>query len=164
MDEIELLRAAASKASAFAELYRLYVTRVYRYHMAHVGIAKDAEDLTSQTFTAALEKLGSFRRSGSFAAWLMEIAAEKRRNDIRGNRRELPIDAVLYYQSATLPTDRVAMQRKEIEATSRALKQISPNPAEAIILTFFCYLSSPEVSRMLKKSTTTTQMLIARGI
>src|SRR5215212_11841792 len=147
MDEIELLRAAASKASAFADLYRLHVTRVYRYHMAHVGIAKDAEDLTSQTFMAALENLSSFRRSGSFAVWLMEIAAQKRRNDIRGNRRELPMDAVLYYQSATLPTDRVAMQRKEIEATSRALKQISPDLAEAIILTFFCDLSSSEVSR-----------------
>jgi len=164
MDEIELLRAAVSKASAFAGLYRLHVTRVYRYHMAHVGITKDAEDLTSQTFMAALEKLGSFRRNGSFAAWLMEIAAQKRRNDIRGNRRELPIDAVLYYQSATLPTDRVAMQRKEMEATSRALKQISPDHAEAIILTFFCDLSGSEVSRILKKSTATTQMLIARGI
>ena len=164
MDEIELLRAAASKANAFVELYRLHVTRVYRYHMAHVGIAKDAEDLTSQTFMAALEKLSSFRRSGSFGAWLMGIAAKKRLNDIRGNRRELPIDAVLYYQSASLPTDRVAMQRKEMEATSRALKQISPDHAEAIILTFFCDLSSSEVSRMLKKSTATTRMLISRGI
>src|SRR4030095_2019225 len=100
MDEIELLVAATSSANAFAELYRLHVTHVYRYHMAHVGVAKDAEDLTSQTFMAALEKLGSFRRSGSFVSWLMEIAAQKRHNDIRGNRRELLVDAVLYYQSA----------------------------------------------------------------
>lgn len=164
MDEIELLRAAGSSAIAFAELYRLHVTRVYRYHMAHVGIARDAEDLTSQTFMAALEKLNTFRKSGSIAAWLMEIAAQKRLNDIRGNRRELPFDAVLYYQSASLPTDRVALQRKEMEATSRALKQISPDHAEAIILTFFCDLSISEVSRMLKKDTATIRVLIARGI
>jgi LysM repeat protein len=56
------------------------------------------------------------------------------------------------------------MQRKEVEATSRALKQISPDCAEAIILPFFCGLSSSEVSHVLKKSTTTTRMLIARGI
>ncbi len=164
MDEIELLRAAASKASAFAELYRLHVTRVYRYHMAYVGTTKDAEDLTSQTFMAALEKRISFHGSGSFAAWLMEIAAKKRLNDMRGNRRELPIDAALYYQNATLPTDRVARQRQEMEATSRSLKQISPEHAEAIVLTFFCDLSSSEVSRILKKSTATTQMQIAQGI
>jgi len=164
MDEIELLRAAASNANAFAELYRLHVTRVYRYHMAHVGSARGAEDLTSQTFMTALEEFHSFRRSDLFAAWLMRIAAQKRLNDIRGNRQELPTDAVLYYQSSGLPTDRVAMQRKEIEETTRALKQISPDHAEAIILTFFSDLSSSEASRVLKKSTATTQMLISRGI
>jgi RNA polymerase sigma-70 factor, ECF subfamily len=164
MDEIELLRAAASNANAFAELYRLHVTRVYRYHMAHVGSAHDAEDLTSQTFMAALEEFRSFHGNGSFAAWLMGIAAKKRLNDIRGNRRELPIDAVLYYQSSGLATDRVAMQRKEMETTVRALKQISPDHTEAVILTFFCDLSSSEVSRILKKSTATTRMLISRGI
>lgn len=164
MDETELLRAAASSATAFAELYRLHVTRVYRYHMAHVGIAKDAEELTSQTFLTALQKLGSFRRSSPFTEWLMEIAVQKRRNDIRGNRRELYLDSSLYYQNASLPTERHAMQRQEIEATSRALKQISPDHAEAIILTFFCGLSTSEVSRIFNKSTATTQMLIARGM
>ena len=164
MDEIELFRAAASNAHAFAELYRLHVTRVYRYHMAHVGGAKDAEDLTSQTFIAALEEFRSFHGSGSFAAWLMGIAAKERLNDIRGKRRELPIDAVLYYQSASLPTDRIATQRQEMEATTRALKQISPDHAEAVILTFFGALSNSEVSRILKKNATTTRMLIVHGL
>ena len=164
MDEIELLRAAASNANAFVELFHLHVTRVFRYHMAHVGSAQAAEDLTSQTFMATLEEFHSFHGNGSFAAWLMGIAARKRRNDIRGNRRELPMDAVLYYQSSGLPTDRVAMQRKELETTTRALKQISPDHAEAIILTFFGELSISEVSRVLKKSTATTRMLISRGI
>ena len=129
MDERELLRAAASNANAFVELYHLYVTRVYRYHMAHVGRVQAAEDLTSQTFMAALEEFHSFHGNGSFAAWLLGIAARKRRNDIRGSRRELPIDAVLYYQNSGLPTDRVAMQRRELETTTRALKQISSDHA-----------------------------------
>jgi RNA polymerase sigma-70 factor, ECF subfamily len=163
MDELELLRAAGSHANAFAELYRLHVTRVYRYHMAHVGIAKDAEDLTSQTFMTVVEEFSSFH-GGSFAAWLMGIAAKKRLHDIRGTRRELPIDAVLYYQTSGLPTDRAGMQRREMEGTTRSLKQISPDHAEAIILSFFGALSDSEVGRVLKKSTATTRMLIVRGI
>ena len=164
MDEIELLRTAAFNANAFVELYRLHVTRVYRYHMAHVGGAKDAEDLTSQTFRAALEEFQSFHGKGSFVAWLMGIAAKKRLNDIRGNRRELPVDAVLYYQSASSPADRAAMQHWEIEATTRALKQISPDHAEAIVLTLFSDLTSSEASRVLKKSAAATRMLISRGL
>jgi len=164
MDEIELLRAAASSANAFAQLFQLHVTRVYRYHMAHVGTAKDAEDLTAQTFMAALEEYSSFHGRGSFAAWLMGIALKKRLHDLRGNRRELPIDAVLYYQSSGLPTERGAMQRREIETTTRALKQISPDHAEGVILTFFGELSISEVSGILKKSTTSTRTLISRGL
>ena len=67
-DEIKLARAAVSNVDAFAELYRRHITRVYRYHMAHTGNTKDAEDLTSQTFMAALEGIRSFRGSSSFAA------------------------------------------------------------------------------------------------
>jgi len=164
MDEIQLLREAVSNAHAFAELYRLHVTRVYRYHMAHTGNAKDAEDLTSQTFITALEELRASHGSGSFAAWVMGIASKKRLRNSRGSRRELPVDAVLYYQSAGLPTDQAAIQRMGMEAITRALKQISVEHAEAIILTFFGELNISEVSRVLKKSPATIAMLISRGI
>ena len=78
-DEIDLARQASRDVEAFAELYRRHLTRVYRYHLAHVGNVKDAEDLTSQTFMAALEGIRSFRGTGSFAAWIMGIASRKRR-------------------------------------------------------------------------------------
>ena len=54
-DDAHLAHQARADADAFAELYRRHVTGVYRYHMAHTGNVKDAEDLTSQTFMAALE-------------------------------------------------------------------------------------------------------------
>ena len=81
MNELELARAALVDAQAFAELYRRHVTRVYRYHMARTGNEKDAEDLTSQTFMAALEGIRSFRGDGVFAAWLMGMSAERRKYD-----------------------------------------------------------------------------------
>jgi len=106
MDEIKLARDAIANVDAFAELYRLHVTRVYRYHMAHTGNTKDAEDLTSQTFMAALEGIRSFRGSGSFAAWVMGIASKKRLMHFRGSRPEVPLDAALHYPSPSLSTDK----------------------------------------------------------
>src|SRR4030095_10066957 len=91
-DETDLARQAISNVDAFAELYRRHMTRVYRYHIAHVGNVKDAEDLTSQTFMAALEGLRSFRGSGSFAAWILGIASKKRLMFFRGRRPEVPLD------------------------------------------------------------------------
>jgi len=164
MDENTLARDAIANAESFAELYRRHVTRVYRYHVAHTGSAKDAEDLTSQTFIAALEGIKSFRGTGSFAAWIMGIASKKRLMFFRGNRHEVPLDAALHYPSPSLPTDKAAIQRLQLESVARALKQISPERAEAIILSFFGGLSNIEASRVMNKSEAAVKMLISRGL
>ena len=164
MDENKLARDALANADAFAELYRRHVTRVYRYHMAHTGNVHDAEDLTSQTFMSALEGIKSFRGSGSFAAWIMGIASKKRLMFFRGSRPEVPLDAALHYPSPSLPTDKAATQRLQLESVSRALGQISPDRAEAISLTFFGGLSNVEASRVMNKSEAAVKMLISRGL
>ena len=167
-DEILLARQAVSNADAFTELYQRNVTRVYRYHMAHTGNVKDAEDLTSQTFIAALESIRSFRGSGSFGAWILGIAAKKRlmffRKSRSGSRYEVPLDAALHYPSPGLPTDKAAAQRLQLESVSRALKQIPPDRAEAIILSYFGGLSNLEASRIMNKSEGALKMLISRGL
>lgn len=163
-DEISLAREAAVSADAFAELYRRHVTRVYRYHAAHTGNVKDAEDLTSQTFMAALEGIRSFRGDAPFAAWLMGIASKKRFLFFRGRRPEVPIEAALQIPSPGLPTDKAAFSRLRIESISRALKQISADRAEALILRFFGELSMAETGRVLNKSEAAVKMLVSRGL
>lgn len=166
IDEGDLTRQAISSADAFAELYRRHVTGVYRYHMAHVGNIKDAEDLTSQTFIAALEGIHSYRGSGSFAAWVIGIASKKRLMFFRrnGSRPEIPLDAALHYPSPNLPTDKAAAQHLQLESVTRALRQISPDRSEALILTYFGGLSNAETARVLGKSEAAVKMLIARGL
>ncbi len=151
MDDVQLVRDAVSNTEAFIELYRRNITRVYRYHMAHTGNVQDAEELTSRTFMGALGEIRSIPRSGAFAEWLLGIAAKKRLKDVRGNRRELPDDAVLYYQISGLPADRAAMRRMEMEEITRALKKLPVDQTEAVILHFFGELTNAEISRVLKK-------------
>src|SRR5690606_19410377 len=160
-DERDLARLAVSAIEAFAELYRRHLTRVYRYHIAHVGNVRDAEDLTSQTFMAALEGIRSYGGTGSFAAWILGIASKKRlmffRN--RGRRPEVPFDEVWGYPSQDLPTDKAAAQRMELEALSRALLRIAPDRAEALVLTYFGGLSHAETARVMRKSEAAVKML-----
>jgi DNA-directed RNA polymerase specialized sigma24 family protein len=44
---IPLVAAIHNDPAAFAEVYRLYVKRIYRYIYRRVGNAHDAEDLTT---------------------------------------------------------------------------------------------------------------------
>lgn len=163
-DEIDLARQAVRNVDAFAELYRRHITRVYRYHIAHVGSVKDAEDLTSQTFMAALEGIRSFRGTGSFAAWILGIASKKRLMFFRGRRPEVPLEEAAHYPSPDLPTDKAAAQRLQLESVARALRQIPPDRAEAITLTYFGGLSNSEAARILNKSEASVKMLVSRGL
>jgi RNA polymerase sigma-70 factor (ECF subfamily) len=164
MDEIQLAREARTDAEAFAELYRRHVTRVYRYHMAHTGNVKDAEDLTSQTFLAALENIHSFRGDGAFAAWIMGIASRRRALFFRGRRREVPLEAALQVPNPAPSTDRAAALRLQIESVARALRRISPDRAEAVILHFFGGLKHSEAASVLGKSEAAVKMLVSRGL
>lgn len=163
-DEAILARQATTNVDAFAELYRRNVTRVYRYHMSHTGNVKDAEDLTSQTFMAALEGIRSYRGEAPFAAWLMGIASRKRALFFRGIRPQVQLEAALHIPSPGLLPDQEANQRQQMDSVSRALKQISPERAEAITLCTFGGLKYAEAAHLLKKSEAAVKMLVSRGL
>jgi RNA polymerase sigma-70 factor, ECF subfamily len=77
--------------AAFAVLYDRYVQPIYRYLYYRVGSAPEAEDLTSQTFLAALEALPRYQHQGSFAAWLFRIARGKIIDHARRQQKQQPL-------------------------------------------------------------------------
>ena len=165
VDDSQLASEARTDIEAFAELYRRHVTRVYRYHMAHTGNTKDAEDLTSQTFMAALESICSYRNTGAFAAWLMGIAVHKRALFFRGHRHiELPLAVASELPDLDGSTDKAVMRRLDLEQILSALRNINADRAEAIALCFFGGLTCLEAGHTLGKSEAAVRMLLSRGL
>ncbi|MFZ3245307.1 MAG: sigma-70 family RNA polymerase sigma factor [Candidatus Acidiferrales bacterium] len=88
-DERFLVEAARKDPSRFAELYENNFERVYAYVARRVGNRQEAEDITSEVFHQALEKIGSFEWRGvPFAAWLFRIAANATADRWRQRARE----------------------------------------------------------------------------
>jgi RNA polymerase sigma-70 factor, ECF subfamily len=88
-DERLLVEAAQRDPSRFAELYENHFERVYAYVARRVGNRQEAEDITSEVFHQALEKIGSFEWRGvPFAAWLFRIAANATADRWREKARE----------------------------------------------------------------------------
>jgi RNA polymerase sigma-70 factor (ECF subfamily) len=164
-EEDSLLAAsAANNPDAFGELYSRYVDSVYRYHLARTGSDPDAQDLTSQTFLAALESLARFSGRGTFRAWLFGIAHNKLHDHYRRGRHEtdaeIPEDA-----SEDIPyPEQVVSDILQHEQLVRALQAIAPERAEAITLRFFGGLRTPEVARVMGKSQASVKMLVHRGL
>jgi len=166
VDDARLAQQARADPEAFAELYRRHVWSIYRYHLAHTGDVKDAEDLTSQTFMAALEGIRSYRGTGPYITWLIGIASRKRARFFqrRGSRPEVPLDAALHLPTPGLPTDKAASRRLQMDQILGALRNISRDRAEALILCFFGGLNFVEAGLVLGKSEAAVKMLISRGL
>ena len=164
LDDARLAEEARLDPHAFAELYRRHVISIYRYHRAHTDNDRDAEDLTSQTFLAALEGIRSYRRTGPYIAWLMGIASRLRARFFRGIRFEIPLEAAVRLPAPSLPTDKAAARRIQMDQVLDALRSISKDRAEALILCFICELSPAEAGLVLGKKDTAVRMLISRGL
>ena len=162
--DAELARRAAHDPEAFSELYQRYLSGVYRYHLARTGQVQEAEDLTAQTFLTAWEAIGGFRGQGSFAAWLFGIASHKLADHYRRRRVELPLELAEEQHSPHPLPEEAAMQKLEMRRVTSALRLLSPERAEALVLVLFGGLSMAEAAQTLGKSEAAVKMLIHRGL
>jgi RNA polymerase sigma-70 factor (ECF subfamily) len=162
-DEL-LAQNAPQDPQAFAELYRRYYERIYRYHLARLGDRLDAQDMTARTFLAAFERLPGSRLTGSFAGWLFGVARHKLADHYRSNRPHLPLeDAANLPDGNALPEQAVAA-RLDIQRVAAALAALAPERADALALRFFAGLSAAEIARLLDKTEAAVKMLVHRGL
>ncbi len=170
LDDGALVAAAQSDPGAFDVLYRRYVTPVYRYCYARVGNRTDAEDLTAQTFLAALEGLTRYRGCGSFAAWLFGIARRKcadYHRDQYADRSE-PLGATnpfaLSKDEGMTDPERGVYRNGVLDCIQRVLPYLSPDRREALQLRFWGGLKSREVADLMHRSEGAVKMLLSRAI
>lgn len=91
-DERELIEnAIRGHKEAFATLVRRYQNRIFGFIMRMTADRENALDLTQDTFLAAYQNLGGFRREALFSTWLFQIAANKTRNFLKKSGREIPL-------------------------------------------------------------------------
>jgi RNA polymerase sigma-70 factor, ECF subfamily len=163
-EDATLARQASADRACFAELYRRHAARVYRYLLVRVRDPHTAQDLTSQTFLAAMESIGSYRASGTFAAWLFGIAHRKAADHFRRYRATLPLEAAECVPHPDPLPDEVVEQRLRLEQVARVLRSIAPERAEALALRIFGGLSAAEVGAVMGKSEAAIKMLVHRAI
>ena len=163
-DEEALAVQALADPQAFAELYRRNFQPVYRYHLARTGSTPTAQDLTTQTFLAALDGLAGFRHSGSFKAWLFGIARNLQALHWRSQRKELPLEAAESLPDPAPLPEVVSNQHQLVAQAAQALEYLNPQRREALLLCLFGDLEAEEAARVMGKSPAAVKMLLMRGL
>ncbi len=159
-DESALVRAAQTDSEVFALLYDRYVQRLYHYCYHRTNNAHDAEDLTAQTFLAALEAFPHYRRDGHFAAWLFTIARNKVVDYYR-HTPNVPLDEAMAPPfHSDLANEAESSQQKGI--LLHAIRVLKEDEQELIRLRYVAELSFAEIARALHKSEGATKKMLYR--
>lgn len=159
-----LAAEAKQDVEAFAALYQRHLTRVYRYLRSRVQSDAEAEDLTSQTFVAALEGIASYQQRGTFAAWLLRIAHNKW---IDAHRREKPIVNIEHISekaSSQQTPEAILQQKLQLEAIQEAIHHLNPEWAEPLRLRLFADLTYAEIGELTGKSEGAIRTMLWRAI
>jgi len=82
--DASLVEAARRDPAQFLALYDRYFPRIHGYVRLRVRDVATCEDVTSHVFMTALAKIDTFRRGGSFSAWLFRIAQNAVNDVYRG--------------------------------------------------------------------------------
>lgn len=162
-DDMVLVKRAQKDLATFSELYHRHVNRIYRYLLVRVGNEQDAQDLTSQTFLAAMENISKYRGPQPFVAWLFGIARHKEADLFRRHRPEVVLETAVNMPDG-IDQEELVSRQLQLELVARKLQKIAPDRAEVLTLRLFGGLEVPEIAHMVGKNEAAVRMLVHRGL
>lgn len=164
-EDTRLIHNCQRNPAAFSVLYRKYLGPVYRYHYARTGQAADAEDLTSQTFLAALEALPRYHDQGAFAAWLFAIARRKVADHYR-LAVDAPLDELaeplLHLDSHSSDPAGHLLEAEEHRRLAKQLAALDEDERELLRLRFAALLPFEQIAELLGRKPSAVKMTVYR--
>jgi RNA polymerase sigma-70 factor (ECF subfamily) len=160
-------RAQQGDLAAVSELYNLHVERIYRYIRYRTGDDLTAEDLTAEVFLRAIESLGSYREHGApFIAWLYRIAHARVIDYWRSSKRRqtAPLDDPLLQDGLVAADDAIETDFLQHRSLWVALRQLTEDQQQVIVLKFVQGLSNAEIAQLLGKTEGAIKALQRRAL
>lgn len=144
----------AGNEDAIEMLVRQYEGSVFRLALSIVGDNVEANEITQDTFIAALRALPAYEEQRSFKAWLFTIAVNQSRNHLRKRKTLERLKASLTtlfrieFQKQTLPEETIIQNEREA-ALWNSLSQMDERHRIVVVLRYFHELSVTEIAETL---------------
>jgi RNA polymerase sigma-70 factor (ECF subfamily) len=157
------LDAAGRDAEAFRAWYDEVMPRVYRYLAVRCeGDAALAEELTQQTFIAAIRDRDRFDHRSDAVTWLCAIGRHKLVDHYRRAGRARRGEAALVALQPAVAERWVARSDERV-AVSDALATLHPDHRLALIFRYLDDLPVREVATAIGRSESATESLLTRA-
>jgi RNA polymerase sigma-70 factor (ECF subfamily) len=168
-DEDRLIQLAkGGDAAACAVFYNRHHDAVYRYCVCRVADASLAQDLTCEVFVRMVENMDRFQARGRpLLAWLYTIARNLVADYYRAEARtlHLPLDEALQVPAGGEGDLVRAVDRKlEADCLAAALRHLTEEQRQVVLLKFVEDLGNAEVAQILCKSEGAVKSLQHRAL
>jgi RNA polymerase sigma-70 factor (ECF subfamily) len=174
-DHTIVQRCLSGEAAAWEDLVRVHTRRVYALCYRFTGRDAEAQDLTQEVFLRVYRALGSFRAAeGSFTTWLTRLTRNLLIDHYRRTRNERVTDSIEDQlpgvelrtedsgTEASRP-DRALAGREASELLQAALKKLSPDLRETIIMRDIQEMEYREIAGVLGIPEGTVKSRLNRG-
>jgi len=160
-----VLRAVERDQEAFADLYDRHVVRVYRHIYYLVNDAREAEDLTAQSFLKAWEAIDRYKERGApFVAWLLRIAHNLTISFLRSKRDHSELDEGFVDQKRRGNPEESLEQASDERSVRDAVLRLRDEQRQVIMLRFVEELDYTEVAAMIGKSVPAVRVIQHRAL
>ncbi len=176
--EKQAVEEAKKNPAAFGVIFEAYYPAILRYALHRTGNSAAADDIASEVFFKALNKISSFKWSGvPFSAWLYRIAGNETIDYYRRHSRgpysyddpdtghEVPDkgSGSDMENELILAQDEIDNNKKYMEV-KEALKTLPDKYQEVLVLRFLEEKKISEIASILGKNEGTIKSLISRGV
>jgi len=164
-------RCLSGEEAAWEDLVKLHTRRVFAICYRFTGNDTEAQDLTQDVFMRVFKSVRSFRAGeGSFVVWLTRLTRNLLIDHYRRTKAERVTDSieeqlpVLEEKTAVESrTDSLLAGREASEALQGALKKLSPELRETVILRDLEELEYREIAQVLHVPEGTVKSRLNRG-
>lgn len=142
-------RCLGGDREAYEGIVERYQGMVYTVAYRMLGDEALARDAAQEAFLAAYCGLERFRKRSKFSTWLMSIALNVCRDQLRKRRESLPLSgaAEILPDHAADPAERLA-QKENRDLLQHALNRLPPEYREIVVLKHIQGLDFREIAKL----------------
>lgn len=159
-------QAKQGNQEAFAELYRHYLPKIYRFVFLKVNNKAEAEDLTHEVFLNTWQNLESYTPTQfPFSSWLYRIARNEVIDFYRTDKKNIRLDLI---DEDFLKMPETENQNLDstlgLEKIKNLIQFLRPEQQDVLIMRFIEDFSHKEIADALNKSEGAIRLLQHRAI
>ena len=161
----QIRKAQDGETIVVGEIYDHYRGSIFRYLYYRVGDQQTAEDLTSEVFLRMIEKISYYQdQRTSFQAWLFQIARNLSIDYYRKRKTQTNIALEEDFPGTVEEPLELVDRELTSEKLTRALRKLSDNQRDVIVLRFVVGMPIGEVAETLHKTEDSIKGLQRRAL